>query len=97
MVVIIALRFDKINNKVYSSIMEHRHLNGNRLGPAAIDDIISRGKMDDWLELGLALKEDSGLEDLILRVCSPKIQDKYEQRYHFWNNYVLSVQKKRTT
>ena len=31
--------------------MEHRHLNHQRYTLAAIDDVIARGKWDDWAAL----------------------------------------------
>jgi len=68
--------------------MQHRHLNHERLTPAAIDDIIARGGRQDWAELGRALKVDRGVREIIGRVTRAKIDDPYAQRYHFWNHYV---------
>lgn len=68
--------------------MEHRHLNHQQLTLAAIDDIIARGTMQDWQELRLALKRDPALKKKIQRVCQPYLADPYNQRHHFWNNYV---------
>jgi hypothetical protein len=67
--------------------MQHRHLTHQRLTPAAIDDIIARGKRADWAELGRALKRDPDLRPIIRRVTAVKIDDPYAQRYHFWHNY----------
>jgi len=68
--------------------MQHRHLNHDRLTPAAIDDIIARGKREDWAELGRALKLDPNLRPIIRRVAAARIDDPYAQRYHAWYNYV---------
>jgi len=67
--------------------MQHRHLNHERLTPAAIDDIIARGGRQDWAELGRALKSDAAIRDMVRRVVQPKIADPYAQRYHFWKLY----------
>lgn len=66
--------------------MLHRHLNHERLTPAAIDDI-ARGKRADWADLGRALKRDPTLGQIIRRVAEVKIADPYARRYHFWFNY----------
>ena len=63
--------------------MLHRHLNHERLIPAANDDIIARGKRADWAELGRALKRDPELRPIIRRIAETKIADPYAQRYHF--------------
>ena len=67
--------------------MQHRHLNHERLTPAAIDDVIARGLRQDWAELGRAMKRDPSLRPIIRRVAQAKIVDPYAQRYHFWYNY----------
>ena len=67
--------------------MQHRHLNHERLTPAAIDDIIARGKRQDWAELGRALKADPRIREMVRRVVAAKIADPYAQRYHFWKHY----------
>lgn len=70
--------------------MIHRHLNHQRYTLAAIDDIITRGRWDDWAELRRAILDDPALLDKVARVCQPHLADPYAQRYHFWNNYVES-------
>ena len=67
--------------------MLHRHLNHQRFTLAAIDDVISRGKWDDWADLRKAVLADVALLDKVERVCAAHISDPYAQRYHFWNNY----------
>ena len=67
--------------------MQHRHLNHQRLTLAAIDDVISRGRWDDWAELRRAALQDLTLLERVQRMCQPRISDPYAQRYHFWMHY----------
>lgn len=67
--------------------MLHRHLNHQRLTLAAIDDVILRGKWQDWAELRQAVLSDPAVLDKVVRVCRPHISDPYAQRHHFWMNY----------
>jgi phosphoglycolate phosphatase-like HAD superfamily hydrolase len=67
--------------------MLHRHLNHEQLTLAAIDDVIGRGKRQDWAALRqVALRERSVLEK-VLRICNAHVADPYAQRYHFWKHY----------
>ena len=50
--------------------MQHRHLNHQRFTLAAIDDVIRRGRWDDWAELRRAALKDRALLDKIERVCA---------------------------
>lgn len=68
--------------------MRHRHLNHQRFTLAAIDDVISRGRWNDWADLRRALLADPSLMDKVERVCRPYVVDPYAQRHHFWMNYV---------
>ena len=67
--------------------MLHRHLNHSEWTLAAIDDVIARGKLDDWKELRDAATTDTTIQERILRICKPHLSDPYAQRYHFWNFY----------
>jgi len=67
--------------------MHHRHLNHQRFTLAAIDDVISRGRWQDWAELRLAVLADQSLLDKVAGICAHKIADPYAQRYHFWMHY----------
>ena len=64
--------------------MLHRHLNHQRFTLAAIDDIIARGRWQDWAELRQAILSDHTLLAKVERVCRHYIADPYAQRYHFW-------------
>jgi len=68
--------------------MQHRHLNHQRFTLAAIDDIIARGRWDDWADLRRAVLTSRDLLEKVARVCRPQVGDPYAQRYHFWMNYV---------
>lgn len=67
--------------------MQHRHLTHEQFTLAAIDDVISRGKWQDWADLRRAALEDRAVLEKIQRVCRAQIVDPYAQRYHFWMHY----------
>lgn len=51
--------------------MRHRHLNDDvGLTTPAIDDILDRGSLDDWLALRDAAKADKAIADRIVHLCS---------------------------
>jgi hypothetical protein len=54
--------------------MEHRHLQGDTLSLAAIDDIIERGQRDDWARLSRAASTDTSGQviERIERVCASR-------------------------
>jgi hypothetical protein len=67
--------------------MLHRHLNHEQYTLAAIDDVIGRGKRQDWAELRRATLADHALMEKVLRVCQAQGSDPYAQRYRFWRRY----------
>lgn len=67
--------------------MLHRHLNHQRFTPAAIDNVIARGRWQDWAELRRAVLAERTLLDDVMQVCRAYISDPYAQRYHFWMQY----------
>lgn len=67
--------------------MNHRHLTHQQFTLAAIDDLIARGKRQDWAALRRALLQDRAILEKVLRVCQAHIADPYAQRYHFWKQY----------
>jgi phosphoglycolate phosphatase-like HAD superfamily hydrolase len=67
--------------------MIHRHLNHQNLTLAAIDDVIGRGKRQDWADLRRAALRDRVVLEKVLRVCQAHVDDPYAQRYHFWKHY----------
>jgi hypothetical protein len=67
--------------------MRHRHLNDSAYTPAAIDDVIARGTMTDWLALRDAARRDADLLARIARICAPYLADPANQRHYFWSHY----------
>lgn len=53
----------------------------------AIDDIIDRGGLGDWLELRDRTDSEPEVARKVLRICDAHCADPYAQRYHFWRNY----------
>ena len=68
--------------------MLHRHLNHQKLTVAAVDDLIARGKRQDWAELRRAALGDRKVMDRISRVCRAREANPRAQRYRFWRQYV---------
>jgi hypothetical protein len=68
--------------------MVHRHLNHCEYTLAAVDDIIARGRLDDWKELRDAAAAREDVRQRILRLCAAHLADPYAQRYHLWDRYV---------
>lgn len=67
--------------------MQHRHLNHQCFTLSAIDDVIGRGKRQDWAALRRAALQDRQVLEKVLRVCAARVADPYAQRYHFWKQY----------
>lgn len=73
--------------------MDHRHLRSPQfadpqaLSLAAVDDIIGRGKRSDWAMLRDVVKGSKLIAERVIRVCTPRLSDPYEQRYHLWFHY----------
>ena len=68
--------------------MKHRHLNHERYTLPAIDDVISRGRWQDWADMRRVALANPSLMDDIKLVCQHYITDPYAQHYHFWMHYV---------
>lgn len=68
--------------------MQHRHLTHQRFSLAAIDDVISRGRWQDWAELREAVLSDEALLEKVAQVCRPHLANPYAQRHQFWMHYV---------
>jgi len=67
--------------------MLHRHLDHQDYTLAAIDDVIDRGRRQDWAQLRAAALRDRAIMESIRRVCAARVHDRYAQRYHFWKHY----------
>ena len=77
----------KIQPQSYNLVMLHRHLVHQQFTLAAIDDIIARGKRQDWADLRRAALADQAVMEKVLRVCQAHTIDPFAQRYHFWKQY----------
>ena len=71
--------------------MLHRHLNHQQYTLAAIDDIISRGRWEDWIELRDAVLNNRTLLEKVQRICQAYVHDPYAHRYHFWKHYAKKL------
>jgi len=80
-------RLAKPRVQLYNRVMLHRHLTHQQFTLAAIDDVIARGKRQDWAELRRAALADRALLEKVLRVCQAHVADPYAQRYHFWKQH----------
>lgn len=68
--------------------MRHRHLNHADWTLATVDDVIARGRMEDWKALRDAQSQRTDVRERVVRVCAAHLADPYAQRYHFWDYYV---------
>lgn len=67
--------------------MLYRHLTHQQYTLAAIDDIIPRGKRQDWSQLRRSASAESAVLEKILCICQIHVADPYAQRNHFWKVY----------
>ena len=63
--------------------MRHRHIDTQEYVLPAIDDIISRGNRNDWIELRDATLADHSIKQKILDICKHYASDN-SIRYDFW-------------
>lgn len=68
--------------------MKHRHLNHERYTLAAIDDVICRGRWQDWADMRSAALEDPSLFASIRRICVARAPEAAAMRHRFWLHYV---------
>jgi len=68
--------------------MQHRHLTHSGYTLAAIDDIIDRGREEDWNALKQVVAVDRVVARKVLAVASVRAKEPYEQRHGFWRKYV---------
>lgn len=67
--------------------MEHRHIDTQEYTLTAIDDIISRGRHHDWLELRDAVRADESVALAVKKVCDHYAAER-SVRYDFWPVYL---------
>lgn len=69
--------------------MLHRHIDPKGWTLAAIDDVISNGELDDWLELRDAARLDPSLLAQIKKIADHgAIHGEDIDAYIFWKAYV---------
>jgi hypothetical protein len=75
--------------------MQHRHLQGDQISLAKIDDIIERGKFTDWLELASLAESDEHRRLQIQLLASENIQrSERPERASFWIAFCTSLAKR---
>lgn len=69
--------------------MRHRHIETKEYTLAAIDDVIERGLLRDWLELRGAVQSSTAVASNVRRICEhQKMCSDFPSRYIFWSNYL---------
>lgn len=67
--------------------MQHRHIAPTTLTAAAIDDIIARGAMADWIALRDRVRADPALARRTASLASAAMEDEGDIRRRFWADY----------
>ena len=70
--------------------MEHRHLRSPGYTLAAIDDVIARGSMEDWIELDAAASSDARVADKIRTVVMARSDDESSINHDFWRTRMMT-------
>jgi len=69
--------------------MRHRHIETNEYTLAAIDDVIERGLLRDWLELRDAVRSSGTVASHVRQICEhQKVRSDFPSRYIFWSNFL---------
>ena len=69
--------------------MRHRHIETREYTLTAIDDIIERGHLRNWLELRDALRSSVAIADSVRHICEhQKSCSDFPSRYIFWSNFL---------
>ena len=74
-------------NDALQHTMQHRHIVTGEYTLTAIDDVIERGLLRDWLELRDAVRSSADLARDVKHVCEhQKPRSDFPSRYVFWSN-----------
>jgi hypothetical protein len=74
--------------------MRHRHITASEYTLTAIDDVIERGLLRDWLELREAACSSEAVADDVRQVCEhQKSCSDFPSRYIFWINFLDWLEK----
>ena len=69
--------------------MRHRHIDTQEYTLTAIDDVIERGLLGDWLELRDAVRSSSAVAHHVRQICDHQIpRSDFPSRYVFWGNFL---------
>lgn len=72
--------------------MQHRHLDNPGLSPAAIDDIMEKGSLADWVALREACAREGALRAVAYRIALARTdapaEDAWSMRHACWRNHL---------
>ena len=69
--------------------MQHRHIETREYTLTAIDDVIERGLLVDWLELRDAVKSSVSVAGQVRQICiHQQSRSDFPSRYIFWSNFI---------
>ena len=71
--------------------MQHRHLQDPGYSLTAIDDIIERGSLQDWIELADAADADGSVLDGIHTIVAARAGDQSTIGHDFWRVYLANI------
>ena len=66
--------------------MLHRHLDAPGYTLAAIDDVIERGMLDDWLDLAQAVRDDPTVKAKVRHIVAARTGDQSTIHHAFWRS-----------
>lgn len=66
--------------------MFHRHLDASGYTLAAIDDVIERGMLDDWLDLAQALRDDPEVKAKVRHIVAARTGEQATIHHAFWRS-----------
>lgn len=69
--------------------MLHRHLDAPGYTLAAIDDVIERGMLDDWLDLAQAVRDDPDVKARVRRIVRARTGEQSTIHHAFWRSRLL--------
>ncbi len=66
--------------------MFHRHLEAPGYTLAAIDDVIERGMLDDWLDLAQAPRDDPATNAKVRHILAARTGEQSTIHHAFWRS-----------
>ena len=71
--------------------MRHRHLDDPGYSLTAIDDVIERGSLQDWIELAKAADSSGSVLDGIRTIVTARTGDQATIGHDFWRVYLSNM------